>query len=128
MVTGRLMQALGIPFLASLHDSPLCKPKLAGNQFLNFHGEPGARLSRRQSVHDENSKPRSRMMRLASLLMFSAPDVYLQALDQIWVDYVAKLSLWEEFIRKLNTEWQEFIIIVSPSVDLSGAILIYPWL
>lgn len=51
-------------------------------------------------------------MRLVSPLLFSAPDVYLQALDQIWVDYIAKFNLWVEFMRKLNTEWQEFIIIV----------------
>jgi hypothetical protein len=99
-------------FQLSHHIPLLHYTKLVNNQFLNFHGQPGARLNLHQSVYGENRKPRSRLMHFLSLLLFSAPDVHLQALDRIWVDYIAKINLWEEFIRKLNAEWQEFVIIV----------------
>jgi len=96
---------------------------LIDNQFLNFHGQPGARLNLHQSVYGENGKPRSRLMCLVSPLLFSAPDVYLQALDRIWVDYIAKFNLWVEFMRKLNTEWQEFIIIDTVLLNANVAFL-----
>jgi len=96
----------------SRHMPCLHYAKLVNNQFLNFYGQPGARVNIHQSAHGENRGQRSRLMYCLSPLLFLAPDIHLEALNGIWVDYVAKFKLWEEFIRKLNTEWQEFVIIV----------------
>jgi hypothetical protein len=47
-----------------------------------------------------------------SPLLFWAPDVHLQSLEKIWVDRLVHIGPWIQFIDKLNTEWQEFSIIV----------------
>jgi hypothetical protein len=83
------------------------------NQFLNLYGQRGARVDREQSVHGSIVNRRTMLMKIFSPLLFWAPDVHLQAFEKIWVDHLVHLGPWTEFITKLNTEWQEFIIVVS---------------
>jgi hypothetical protein len=83
------------------------------NQFLNLYGQRGARVDQQQSVHGSIVNPRTMLVVIFSPLLFWAPDVHLEALEKIWVDRLVHVGLWSEFINKLNSEWQEFIIIVS---------------
>lgn len=82
-------------------------------RFVNYHGEKNHRIRRDQTVHASvQSKDRSLILKILSPLLFSAPDVHLQALRRIYVDRLVIESAWKVFIDKLNKEWQEFLLLV----------------
>lgn len=84
----------------------------AYHRFLNFHGVNGARLSRDQSVYGESKSSRSPLITLLSPLLFNAPEVHLRGLDSIWVDSIICILPWGQFIERLQTDWQEYILYV----------------
>ena len=96
----------------SLITSSVLTGVTAHNQFVHLYGQRGARLDRDQSVHGSIVNPRTLLVTLLSPFLFWAPDVHLKALEKIWVDRLVHYGPWTEFMEKLNTEWQEFIIIV----------------
>ncbi|KAL4268934.1 WW domain-containing protein [Pleurotus pulmonarius] len=79
-------------------------------RFANFWGEYGARLHREQSVHHPEGRPRTWLITLLSPILFNAPDIHLRGLHLIFIDEVAAAQPWRAFIKKLNDEWQDFII------------------
>ncbi|KAK7017518.1 hypothetical protein VNI00_018597 [Paramarasmius palmivorus] len=87
---------------------------LFGRQrFLNFHGQPGARLDRGRSIHSPaySKAARSALFRIASSLMFFAPDLYRRARSKFWVDGLMHGNSWREFIASMNAEWQQLILL-----------------
>ena len=82
------------------------------NQFINLHGQKGARLDQDRSIHGIAVYSRTFVLGALSPMMFYAPEVHLQSLEKIWVDRIIHASHWLEFIRKLTEEWQEFVVIV----------------
>ncbi|KAF5310846.1 hypothetical protein D9619_008004 [Psilocybe cf. subviscida] len=79
-------------------------------RFLNFHGEPYARLERNFSVYGDALYPQSYFLRtLSPLLLFSGPYFHLKLLQNIWVDRMLHKAVWEETLKKLSTEWQELV-------------------
>ena len=48
-----------------------------------------------------------------SMFLFSAPDVHLEYLQKMWVDRILHKAVWEEGLKKVIEEWQEFILHVS---------------
>ncbi|KAJ7069754.1 hypothetical protein C8F01DRAFT_1363877 [Mycena amicta] len=82
----------------------------AQTKFLNFYGLPCARLNQDQSVYERHSG-RSYLFRLLSPLLFFAPVSYLDSLERSYVDGLVLTRIWKPFIRKLNTEWQDFTLI-----------------
>lgn len=58
---------------------------------------------------------KSWLIKLLSPILFSAPDAHLRSLEKMWIDGVMHRSSWEPFITKLNTEWQDIILVVSVS-------------
>ncbi|KAJ8522039.1 hypothetical protein ONZ45_g1350 [Pleurotus djamor] len=90
-------------------------------RFANFHGEFGARLQREQSVHFPDGLGRSFLIRIVSPFLFNAPDIHLRALHLIFPDGVAYTPSWRSFIKKLNEEWQDFIINTGQAAVLLAA-------
>jgi hypothetical protein len=82
-------------------------------RFLNFHGEANARLERNFSIYGDPLYPRTLLIKTLSLVLFSAPDFHLKTLQDMWVDGIMHKSVWEECVKKLSDEWQEFIFFVS---------------
>lgn len=82
-------------------------------RFLNFHGQPGARLNRDQSVYGKVTNKRSWLILSLSPVLFYAPEVHLRALEKMWMDGLLRDVMWVQFMSKLNTEWQEFTLYVS---------------
>jgi len=82
-------------------------------RFLNFHGEASARLERNFSIYGEPLYPRTLLVKTLSLFLFSAPDFNLETLQTMWVDGTMHKSVWEECMKKMTTEWQEFVFFVS---------------
>ncbi len=75
-----------------------------------FYGEPG--VDRGSSLTTEMVKRlHTPLIALLSPLLFFAPDAHCAALQAVWHNGVPKAE-WNAFIRKLSTEWQEFVINV----------------
>jgi hypothetical protein len=89
---------------------PICNA--AHDRFLNFHGLPHARLDLDQSVYDAEKRPQSVLFRALSFFLFFAPEVYLQSLEKAYTDKTVLVRVWKPLIHKLNTEWQDFTLLV----------------
>jgi hypothetical protein len=96
---------------------------IAHNQFLHLYGQQGARLDRNQSVHMSTVKSRSLLFTFLTPVLLWAPETYLRALEELWVDGLVHCDHWTQFTNKLNSERQEisFIVIFVPflHVDVS---------
>ncbi|KAL4068826.1 hypothetical protein V8B97DRAFT_1872600, partial [Scleroderma yunnanense] len=92
-------------------------------QFLNFHGQPGARLDVDQSVYESSKQrtQRSTVLRILDLFLFGAPSRYSKPLRSVWVDHTVVQPRWRAFMTALNTEWTGFTIYstVMLAVDVS---------
>jgi hypothetical protein len=87
-------------------------PSLARQKLLNWHGVAEARIYRDQSVHGEREH-KTPLIKLLSPLLLYAPDGHLRTLEKMCVDGTMHGPVWHESIKKLNEEWQEFILYVS---------------
>ncbi|KAF9467789.1 hypothetical protein BDZ94DRAFT_1247715 [Collybia nuda] len=92
-------------------------------RFLDFHGQPGARLNRDQSVYGKVTNKRSWLILLLSPVLFYAPEVHLRALEKMWIDGLMRDVMWVQFINKLNTEWQEFTLYATVLLNANVAFL-----
>lgn len=85
----------------------------ARQKFYNWHGLPEARIYRDKSVHQESKRHKTWLIKVLSPLLFSAPDVHLKTIEKMWVDGILHQAVWLDSIKRLNEEWQEFILYVS---------------
>ncbi|KAF5311160.1 hypothetical protein D9619_008039 [Psilocybe cf. subviscida] len=94
------------------------------SRFLNFHGEASARIERDFSVYDDQSLGRkSLLIKTLSFVLFSAPDVHLKNLHKMWVDGIMHKAVWAETMKRLNDEWQEFLVIATVVLNANVAFL-----
>jgi hypothetical protein len=82
------------------------------NQYLNFHGQPCARLSVDQTVRGWSYKPSIYMTIFAPLLCM-APVAHVRSLHTSFVDDLASTSEWKIFITRLNGQLQNLNLLVS---------------
>lgn len=95
-------------YIFSVYDSInnlkcIMTPFLARQHFINFHGQPAARLDRDRSVHHPSDKVHKRpwLMRCMSPALFSAPDLYYRQLTKLYVDGLVHESSWADFVMKM---------------------------
>lgn len=88
---------------------------LIGNaKFVNFCGQPGARLNADQSLYgDPNSRSNNVLLRVMNFVLFGSPNAHNKALQKIWVDLTIVQPRWKNFIDRLNSEWNGYTIFVS---------------
>ncbi|KAI9444163.1 hypothetical protein H4582DRAFT_2053868 [Lactarius indigo] len=65
----------------------------------------------RQSILRKKQE-RSLLTTLLSLLLFLAPEVHLQEIENAWTDEIIIERVWKEFTTKLVGEWEELILWV----------------
>ncbi|KAF8966551.1 hypothetical protein BDZ97DRAFT_1917374 [Flammula alnicola] len=82
-------------------------------RFLNFHGESFARIEHDFSVFGDPLNRRTWFIKTISFVLFSAPDVHLRTLQKMWVDEIMHSSVWEQSMKKMNDEWQEYIFFAT---------------
>ncbi|CAA7270225.1 unnamed protein product [Cyclocybe aegerita] len=92
-------------------------------RFHNFHGEAHARIERNISVYGESTTRRTWLIKAMSPILFSAPDVHLRTLQKMWVDKLMHKAVWEESVKKMNDEWQEFILFATVLLNANVAFL-----
>ena len=83
----------------------------AQQKFMNFAGQPAARLNRDQAVYDIEIH-RSILITILSPLLFFAPDVNLQKLECVFLDEMVNQVPWKAFLGQLQEDWKEFILYV----------------
>ncbi|KAI6043910.1 hypothetical protein EDC04DRAFT_3106740 [Pisolithus marmoratus] len=72
------------------------------NYYLNFHGEPCARLNFDQSVHGWKYHP-SVMMSICTPLLFFSPMTNIRNLNALFVDGIVSKEKWNAFINRMNS-------------------------
>lgn len=111
--TGRLMHTFCEPLnQASITGLSILIFSSGRNQYLNFHGQPCARLSVDQTVRGWSYKPSIYMTIFAPLLCM-APVAHVRSLHTSFVDDLASTSEWKIFITKLNGQLQNLNLLVS---------------
>ena len=86
---------------------------VAEQRLINFAGQPLARLNRNTIIYEVETR-RSALITTLSPLLFFAPDVHLDKLETVFIDRTINKVHWKSFIGKLQDEWREFILYVSP--------------
>jgi hypothetical protein len=92
------------------------------NNFVNFCGQPGARLDVGQSLYgDSDTQPKNIFFRVMNIILFGSLDAHSKALHMIWVDHTIVRRRWKDFINGLNNEWNGYTIFstVMLAVDIS---------
>lgn len=84
----------------------------AYEQYLNFAGQPAARLYRGQSIYHDSERGHTFFFGLLSLLLFCAPDTHLEALEGVYSDYQIHYEDWNALIQRLRKEWEDINIYV----------------
>ncbi|TFK57631.1 hypothetical protein OE88DRAFT_155567 [Heliocybe sulcata] len=88
-------------------------------QFLNYHGQVGARLSSDRSIYepedDSNSQPlfhriRSLSFHILNILLLNGPRQHATALEKVWVDKCMRQVPWAEHVKELLEEWRNVAI------------------
>jgi hypothetical protein len=83
------------------------------NNFVNFCGQPGARLDVGQSLYgDSDTQPKNIFFRVMNIILFGSLDAHSKALHMIWVDHTIVRRRWKDFINGLNNEWNGYTIFV----------------
>jgi len=85
-------------------------------QFINFCGQPAARLSVDYPLHygtDEILENKAFLPRLLNIVLFGSLRSHRRSIDRVWVDHRLVVIRWKYFIDRLNTEWSSFTVFVS---------------
>ncbi|KAI5998274.1 hypothetical protein EDD15DRAFT_2364067 [Pisolithus albus] len=97
--------------------------------FLNFHGQPYARLDVDRTVYQPQDQRRctSILLRMLSFILFGAPWRYVETLRGVWVDETVNLPRWRAFVGNILNEWGGFTIYstVMLAVDMSFLAIIH---
>ncbi|KAG1861805.1 hypothetical protein DFJ58DRAFT_247854 [Suillus subalutaceus] len=94
---------------------------LCNAKFVNFCGQPGARLGVDQSLYEKPNIRSKRILRVMNVFLFGSFDVQSKGIHRIWVDETMVQPRWKNFIDRLTTEWNGYAIYstVMLAVDIS---------
>ncbi|KAI0253090.1 hypothetical protein BJV78DRAFT_239576 [Lactifluus subvellereus] len=97
-------------------------------RFMDFHGQPHARLSSDQIVYRGLGPRHERSLgfTLLSLLLFLAPDNYLQDMEILWTDGYVILTDWENFMNDLLQEWKDILVPSTVMLSVTVSFLAIP--
>ena len=85
----------------------------AENQFLNFCGQPCARLNADTPLFGEQKWNRRLAFRAVNLFLFGSPNEHAVRLQRVWVDGIIIQPRWKDFINRLKEELGRYTIFVS---------------
>jgi hypothetical protein len=88
----------------------------AHTQFINFCGQPAARLDVDKRLYNPREDERRWKVLLISVLdvaLFGSLQSHRKSIDRVWVDGTVVVTRWKNFIDSLNKEWSQFTVFVS---------------
>ena len=83
------------------------------SRFINFHGEPHARLSRDKSITSTDTEIKSRTYNIISSVLLGESNFYYLELKKLWVDGYVYIDHWNDFVSVCRVQWKEAVIGVS---------------
>ncbi|KAF8835848.1 hypothetical protein BDN67DRAFT_381104 [Paxillus ammoniavirescens] len=95
------------------------------SKFINFHGQPGARLNVDQSIYTKKNASEegfsSPVFYALDILLLTAPRKHIRILRSLYVDHVINGSRWKGFAIGLKDEWNGYTVFstVMLAVDIS---------
>ncbi|KAG1737411.1 hypothetical protein EDB19DRAFT_1637011 [Suillus lakei] len=110
------------PRLVVVRDSHFLITFLGKTKFVNFCGQPGARLDVDQSLYEEpNAYSKNILFHIMNFILLGSPDAQSKAFRKILVDGNIVDQRWEQYMDKLNSEWNGYTIFstVMLAVDIS---------
>ena len=105
MISGRCAFLLGVIIIPT-----------ACTQFINFCGQPAARLDVDKPLYyqrDEILGWKAFLLRLLNIALFGSLQSHRNSIERVWVDNSVVVTRWKNFIDGLNTEWGSFTVFVS---------------
>jgi hypothetical protein len=85
----------------------------AENQFLNFCGQPCARLNADTPLFGQQDWNRRTGFKVVNLLLLGSPNEHAARLQRVWVDGIIIQPRWKDFINRLKEEMGRYTIFVS---------------
>jgi hypothetical protein len=95
-------------------------------RFINFAGQPCAKLTREQAIYTVPRRRRSLRIRLISPILFYAPDSDLIDLETAWIDEIVNPVSWKALISDLSDEWKEAVLYATVLLSSNTALLAVP--
>ncbi|TFK53411.1 hypothetical protein OE88DRAFT_1806367 [Heliocybe sulcata] len=81
--------------------------------FLNYHGQPVARLASNHNIMDDPSTASSWLFRILSLILLCAPHSYLRSMEMIWVDKIIHSNSWNRLTADFVAEWSSLQLMAT---------------
>lgn len=75
--------------------------------FFHYYGEYGARLDRKESVHEDNIHSDRTYIFLCILpLFFYVPNVFVRQFEEVSVDNLTNAGPWNAFRSQMRSGWE----------------------
>lgn len=84
----------------------------AENQFLNFYGQPCARLNADTPLFGQQTWNRRLEFKVVSWFLFGSPNDHAVRLQRIWVDGMIIQPRWKDYVNRLTAELGRYTIFV----------------
>ncbi|KAF8838705.1 hypothetical protein BDN67DRAFT_1012905 [Paxillus ammoniavirescens] len=97
-------------------------------KFVNWCGQPTARLDADQSIYERATSQRrtSLLLQVLNRLLFGSPEAHLKSIRRMWVDEIVVQPRWKNFIVVLNDEWNRFTIFATVILAVDVSFLAVP--
>ena len=84
----------------------------AENQFLNFCGQPNARLNADTALFGQQIWNRRPVFKVVNFLLLGSPNEHAARLQRVWVDGIIIQPRWKDFVNRLKEELGRYTIFV----------------
>lgn len=98
-------------------------------KFVNFYGQPSARLVASQSLYERrHTRPKYATIsfRILNAIMFGSLAVHSHAVHGVWVDGTIVRSRWKNFIEELHTEWNGYTVFSTVMLVVNVSAFVVP--
>ncbi|KAI5985862.1 hypothetical protein EDD15DRAFT_1615343 [Pisolithus albus] len=106
--------------------------EFSSSRFINFSGQPFARLDAGKSIYASHDRPPSSgssfLIRMIDLFLFRSASGHLEELKQMWVDQIVHYPSWQKYIAKLTSDWARFTIFSTVLLTTDVGLLAAPTL
>ncbi|KAF8558566.1 hypothetical protein OG21DRAFT_1074113 [Imleria badia] len=96
------------------------------NQFLNFCGQPCARLNADTPLFGQQSWNHRTLFKAINLFLFGSPNEHAVRLQRVWVDGIIIQPRWKDFINRLTAELGRYTIFSTVMLAVNFSFLAVP--
>ncbi|KAF8123686.1 hypothetical protein EV363DRAFT_765742 [Boletus edulis] len=96
------------------------------NQFLNFCGQPCARLNADTPLLEQENWNRRIVFQVINVFLFGSPNEHAVRLQRVWVDGIIIQPRWKDFINRLTSELGRYTIFSTVMLAVNVSFLAVP--